>query len=173
MEQVGIGILLLGLTIFCFVVAVKQGLELFKCWQYQYTIREWLMVYGIPVGVIGIGIYGLCSMFQYDDALVAGAISDRGWLAPYLLICSVYSMSKYRFTKIDFGDYDNMLYWAEFALIIVTGAICLFVHNQFVFYILAMAMMLLLGVSFLRMLFRHNEYVTRPVPYFDRKEETK
>jgi len=172
-EQIGFGFLMLCLSVFCFVMALNKGIKLFKNREYTYTIREWLMIYGIPFAVIGAVIYGLCAMFQYDDALVAGAISDRGWLAPYLLICSVYSMYKYRFTRVDFRDRDNLLYWAELALVVMTGVLCLFVHNQVVYYIMAMAMMLLLGVSFLRLLLRHNEYVTRPVPYFGRKEETK
>ncbi len=165
--------IMIGLAIFCLVKALRHFSSILSNMQYQYTIKEWLMIYGIPFALIGAAIYGLCSFSQYDDALVAGVISDRGWLAPYMLACASFSMFRCRFLKVDFSDRDNMLYWIEMALVVAALCICLFEHNQFVFYLLAMAMMTVLGISFLRMLLKHNEYVTRPVPYFGRKEEEK
>ena len=154
------------------IIAIKTCT---KSKKFQYTYKEWLLRYGAMFALIAVVIFSFNLMFMYDDELVASIVSDKGWLAPYMLGCSLFSLWKGRLGKPDLSgrNKDNLLFWGAFVLVLLTLVLSMVVHNQFVFYALAMAIMTVLSCSFLRLLLAHNEYVTRPVPYFGKKEAEK
>lgn len=160
-----------GVAFVIFVIrAVKKAKEVSSVRTEKHTLGEWLLVYGARFLVAGAGMLLLNTLIADENALVAALVADNGWLAPYMCGCALLSMVVNPFTNVS-GKIDKALSLASTILVGMLLASCLFLFKQYIFYTLAMVLMGLLTVSILRLLGKHNEHVTRPVPYFTKEGE--
>ncbi|MBP3649244.1 MAG: hypothetical protein J6K73_05635 [Clostridia bacterium] len=136
----------------------------------QFTFKEWCG-YHLPYMVSG--IVSLFFAFGYGKNLnsaVAMLVADKGWLAPYLCFASALSvllgMCKHGY-EIRFV-YSS---WILAAALAGVGALMLVYHLQWAYYGISLAMIAGICGLIVGVMRKHNEFVTRPVPYFGEEAE--
>ena len=117
-----------------------------------------------------------------SSAILAYIISDQSVLPPYALAVSFIMLLslKYTYRKLQAdpdrkkaGTIDWLILVALRALMVI-GLVVVLVPVpgvKFWYYGLSIAILVLLVVSMLRLNRSHNEFVTRPVPFFGKEEQ--
>lgn len=101
------------------------------------------------------------------NALIAGLISDRGWLAPVVLACSVLAFVLSGEKLLSTAS--KLLFAARLVVLAATLISLAFTNADPWFYGCCVAMLALTAVAMLRLNREHNEYVSRPVPFFGKE----
>ena len=137
-----------------------------------YTLLDWCKRHLIPMLGIGLVVMSLFWITQKptDNQFVAGLVSDKGWLAPFLCAASAVSV----FCGMAEGYDGETRHWSTWVLTVVLaalGALLLIVSDQRFCYGAALALIALLIFLTARLTNKHNDFVTRPVPYFGKRKE--
>lgn len=114
--------------------------------------------------------------------LLSMLISDRGILAPLILIvCLVFLFRidyHYPSVSVDPGKQKSgkadTLFLSAMRLLLIAGLVVCIVPLPAVsiwYYALSILTLLLLSAGIIRVFYLHNEYVTRPVPFFGKEAE--
>ena len=137
-----------------------------------YTLLDWCKRSVTPI--LGIGMIVMIlfwlSQRQTDNQVVAGLVSDKGWLAPYLCMASALSV----YCGLTEGYTDEAQRWLTRVLtgaLALLGVVLLFVSDQRFCYGAALALIAVLIFLTARLTNKHNDFVTRPVPYFGNRKE--
>ena len=112
----------------------------------------------------------LSAMTAYNfNAFLAGLLADHGWLAPVLQLCALalFAASGYRRR----GGPDDLLFLGRLAAMAVTLLAVFMATADIYFYLCCVALLVLTALSLARLNRAHNEYVSRPVPFFGKEEQ--
>ena len=123
----------------------------------------------IPLLITGV-ISLIGAVFTYFDAyntnaFLASLISDHGWLAPVIQLCALVLFLIPGFRRRTLVD--DTLYFARLALLAVTLVAAFVASTDMVFYLCGLGQLILTAVALARLNGAHNEFVSRPVPFFN------
>ena len=159
------GVILLPLSVCWYVVLEKT--------RHNRTISnpfsEWFLLYFLKASIVAVVIYVVMALDNQNSA-IAGLVSDRGWLPPYLCLFSLLVML-FSSPGAHCGAAHLTAYALETVLIALAGASMFTVFDQRRFYLIAILIMLVMMYSISLVIRHHNQFVTRPVPFFGRKED--
>ncbi|MBR6571197.1 MAG: hypothetical protein IKK75_12175 [Clostridia bacterium] len=165
---------------FCLFAALSQGMLLLgarRLWTAQrmlkvkqFTIKEWCGYHLPYIAAAALSLFFIFSIEKNTNMIIAMLIADKGWLAPFLCFVSAASVLlgmwkngyEVRFVPSS---------WLLAAVLAGMGALMLFYHLQWVYYGFALVMIAGICTLITLVMRRHNEFVTRPVPYFGEEAE--
>lgn len=136
------------------------------------TLGEWLLLYGIWPAVIALVGLLIAAVSNNMNYAVGSLVSDRGWLAPMLCGYAALSLGIELYSSV-LESRDRSLCMLEIVLLL--AAVLLLLINPFKWVLHGMAVVLLIPVivSMIRINRRHNEFISRPVPFFGEEEGAK
>ena len=123
----------------------------------------------ITGGVAAAGMVLSFIMSYNFNAFLAGLLADHSWLAPVLQSCALaqFVIAGYRRQ----GGLDDILFLARLAAMAATLLAVFIAAADISFYLCCVALLALTALSLARLNRAHNEYVSRPVPFFGKEEE--
>ena len=129
--------------------------------------RGWYGPLLLALGAAGAGILGALMMTEGTNAFVASLVSDHSWLPPVLMGCALASFLRSGCRAEE--PTDKLLYFAQLAIVaaMLLGAAVIVVDA--VYYAAIIALMALTALSMVRLNRVHNEFVSRPAPFFGKE----
>lgn len=161
---------------FSLVMGIKVTVDALKgYWKFRRhrvmrgTLPEWLVFCAGRVAAIAVTIFLLHTLVSNRNEAVAGLVSDTGWFPPMLCLSAFVTLLRHRL-RHHREKADVRLYVIELVLTGLCTVLMFITHARWVYYGLSVVMMIPMILSMNRLSRRHNEFVTRPVPFFGREE---
>ena len=117
--------------------------------------------------VVGLGMIGTYMNAYSFNQFVGSLISEHAWLPPVTLACSLvfFLISGYKRQ----AALDDLLFFLRLAAVGATLLAAFITSSDTVYYLCAFAMLGLTAFSLSRLNRAHNEFVSRPVPFFGKE----
>ena len=119
------------------------------------------------VAVVGMIFTGMAS-YGLNDFL-ASLMSDHSWLPYAVQLCAIAFFLIPGFRR--HGAVDNLLFFARLAVMALTMIALVAAVGDMWFYLCCIGLLVPTAISMLRLNRAHNEYVSRPVPFFGKEGE--
>ena len=117
--------------------------------------------------VVGLGMIGAYMNAYSFNQFVGSLISEHAWLPPVTLVCALvfFLISGYKRQ----AALDDLLFFLRLAAVGATLLAAFMTSSDTVYYLCAFAMLGLTAFSLSRLNRAHNEFVSRPVPFFGKE----
>ena len=128
---------------------------------------HWYLPVLIAGAVAGIGAIGTwMNSYNYNQFL-GSLISEHAWLPPTVLLCGLVSFLTAGYKRQN--TVDDTLCVLRFAAMALTLAVMFLSVEDTIYYLCSFLMLGLSALSLTRLNQAHNEFVSRPVPFFGKE----
>ena len=128
---------------------------------------HWYLPVLIAGLVAGIGAIGAWMNAYNFNQFLGSLISEHAWLPPTVMVCGLISFLSAGYKRQD--NADDTLCVLRFAAMALTLAAMFFSVEDTIYYLCSFLMLGLSALSLARLNRAHNEFVSRPVPFFGKE----
>lgn len=129
----------------------------------------WYLPLAVTGGIVAIGMVGTgMNAYGFND-FVASLLSDHAWLPYAVQICALVFFLAAGYKRQN--AVDDLLFIGRLVVMALTMAALIVATADIWFYLCSIALLVLTAISMLRLNRAHNQYVSRPVPFFGKEGE--
>lgn len=130
---------------------------------------DWVITFFVPAVLLIINVYLNSRSFTDTNRAVAGLVSDHAWMPVVLCIVSFLCLISNR-VHVNTPRFEKFIVNLQTALVALSTLLLIWVHVREIHYAAAVALLVLLLIRIIYINRTYNDYITRPVPYFGRKD---
>ena len=128
---------------------------------------RWYLPVLVAVAVAGIGAFASWMNSYNFNQFLGSLVSEHAWLPPTVMVCALISFLSAGYKRQNTAD--DTLCALRFASMALTLAAMFLTVEDLIYYLCSFLMLGLAALSLMRLNRAHNEFVSRPVPFFGKE----